>query len=75
MDKQEFLKNFAEQFDETDPSTIQLDTKYKELGEWSSMVALVLIAMVDEKYDKKLVGADIKAADTVSDLFNIIQAK
>ena len=75
MDQSEFLKNFAEQFDETDPGLIQLDTKFKDLAEWSSMVALVQIAMVDEKYNKKLVGADIKAANTVADLFNIIQAK
>ncbi len=75
MDKNEFLKAFADQFDETDPSEIALTTAFKDLGEWSSMVALMVIAMVDDNYSKKITGADLRNAVTVEDLFQVVQSK
>ena len=47
MELNEFIENFAEQFDDTDASEIKADTVFKELDEWSSLVALSVIAMVD----------------------------
>ncbi len=75
MDKNDFLNAFAEQFDDTDPSKITLATSFKGIEEWSSMVALMVIAMVDENYGKKINGADLKNSETVEDLFNVIQSK
>ena len=40
MELNEFIENFAEQFDDTDASEIKADTVFKELDEWSSLVAL-----------------------------------
>jgi len=75
MDLDDFVKNFAEQFNETDPSLITPETKFKELEEWSSLISLSLIAMADEKYNVKLKGDDIKKAVFVKDLFEIIKDK
>ncbi|HRO48271.1 phosphopantetheine-binding protein [Agriterribacter sp.] len=76
MEKNQFLQSFAEQFDETDPSVITFDTEFKELEEWSSMVALMIIAMVDENYNKKLTGADLRETRTIEQLFDrIVQNK
>lgn len=72
---EEFLKLFAEQFDETDPSEIKAETIFKELDEWSSLIALSVIAMADEEYDVTLKGNDIKNSVTVEDLFNTIKSK
>ena len=72
---EEFLKLFAEQFDETDPSEIKAETIFKELDEWSSLIALSVIAMADEEYDVALKGNDIKNSVTVEDLFNTIKSK
>ena len=46
MTATDFLEKFREQFDETDPETIELSTVYKDLDEWSSLVAFTVIAMV-----------------------------
>ena len=70
-----FLKNFAEQLDETAPEEVTLDTNFKDLDEWSSMTALSIIAMVDEVYGKKISGNEIKTAVTIQDLQNIVQSK
>lgn len=75
MDIKEFIQNFADQFDETDPSEIKADTVFKELEEWSSLIALSIIAMVDEEYDVTLKGDDIKNAVTIEDLFHIVEKK
>ena len=59
MELNEFIENFAEQFDDTDASEIKADTVFKELDEWSSLVALSVIAMVDEEYDITIKGESI----------------
>ncbi len=75
MEIKEFIENFANQFDDTDPSEIKADTVFKELDEWSSLLALSVIAMVDEEYNITIKGDDIRNSDTVEDLFNKVIAK
>ena len=75
MTTEKFLENFANLFDETDSSEITLSTEFRNLDEWSSLIALSVIAMADEEYDVKLKGDDIKYATTVEDLFNIVKSK
>jgi acyl carrier protein len=75
MQKDEFLVNFANQFDDTDPSEITLDTVFKDLDEWSSLLSLSLIAMCDEEYGVKVTGNDIKNSSTVGQLFDLVNNK
>ena len=75
MEIKEFIENFAEQFEDTDASEIKAETVFKELDEWSSLIALSVIAMVDEEYDITIKGDDIRNSSTVEDLFNAVKAK
>lgn len=75
MDIKEFIANFAEQFEDTDASEITATTEFKNLDEWSSLIALSVIAMADEEYDVTLKGDDIRGAVTVEDLFNIVKSR
>ncbi|MBR4918834.1 MAG: acyl carrier protein [Bacteroidales bacterium] len=75
MELQEFINNFAEQFDDIDASALNGSTIFKDLDEWNSLVALSVIAMIDEEYDITLKGNDIISATTVEDLYNIVQSK
>ena len=72
---EEFLENFAEQFEETDSALIKPETEFKNINEWSSMLALFVIAMADESYNVKLKGEDIRNATTVEDLYNVIKSR
>ena len=74
MDLKEFITNFAGQFDETDASEIKADTEFKALDEWSSMIALSVIAMIDAEYDIQIKGEDIRDSNTVEELFNKVNA-
>ena len=75
MEIKEFIANFADQFDDTDPSEITASTIFRDLEEWSSLTALSIIAMIYEEYDVSLKGDDIKNAETVEDLFNAVNSK
>lgn len=75
MELNEFIENFANQFDDTDASEIKAETVFKELDEWSSLIALSVIAMVDEEYDVTIKGDDIRNSNTVEDLFNAVRSK
>jgi acyl carrier protein len=75
MKLNEFIENFANQFDDTDLSEIKAGTVFKELDEWSSLIALSVIAMVDEEYDVTIKGDDIRNSKTVEDLFNAVKVK
>ena len=75
MEIKEFIENFAEQFEDTDTSMITAETKFRDLDEWSSILALSIIAMIDEEYDVTIKGDDMRAAETVEDLFNIVKSK
>ena len=69
------FKKFAEQFDETEESVFTPNVIFKELDEWSSLIALSVIAMVDEEYDVQLKGDDIITAQSIGDLFEIVSSK
>lgn len=75
MELDEFIENFADQFDDTDSSEITAITEYKNLDEWSSLIALSVIAMVDEEYDVTIKGDDIRNCKTIEELFNDVKAK
>lgn len=72
---EEFVELFTEQFDETDASEITATTVFHDLEEWSSLIGLSVIAMVDEEFDVALKGDDVKNAVTVEDLYKNVIAK
>lgn len=75
MEIKDFIQNFAEQFEDTDASVFTAETKYRELDEWSSLIALSILAMVDEEYDVQLKGEEMKKTQTIQELFDLVQSK
>ncbi len=75
MELNEFIKNFAEQFDDTDASEIIASTEFHELEEWSSLIGMSVIALAKTQYGKTITGKEIRQCETVEDLFNLISSK
>ena len=75
MNLEEFVARFAEEIDETPAEQFKADTVFKGLDEWSSLTALSIIAMVDEEFDKRITGADLRSVSTIEELYNLIQSK
>ena len=69
MELKDFIANFADQFDDTDASDINATTDFKNLDEWTSLIALSVIAMIDEEYDVAIKGDDIRNSRTIEDLY------
>ncbi len=74
MELKKIIENFAAQFDDTDASVFTAETVFKALDEWSSLLALSIIAMIDDEYGFIISGNDIKGADTIEDLFKLVLA-
>ena len=67
------MNNFFEIFDDLEIYLFKPDTHFKELEDWSSLVALSVIAMIDEEYDVSLKGDDLLKSDTIQELFERIK--
>ena len=74
MEIKEFIENFANHFDDTDVSVFSAETRFRELDEWSSLLALSVLAMVDEEYDVQLKADQMRKANTVQELFDIVKS-
>lgn len=72
MDINTFVKNVADQFEETDIEFIP-ETRFRELTEWSSLMALSVIAMIDDEYGVVIKGDDLRSVVTIQDLFQIVK--
>ena len=75
MEIKSFIENFAEQFENTDASVFTAETKYRDLDEWSSLIALSILAMVDEEYDVQLKGEEMRATNTIQELYDLVASK
>ncbi|MEI6753690.1 MAG: acyl carrier protein [Paludibacter sp.] len=75
MDANEFIKNFAAQFDDTDLSEFTIETRFRELDEWSSLNALAILNMIGKKYSVMLRPDEMKPTKTVQELFDLVNSK
>lgn len=75
MELNEFIENFASQFEDTDSAEITADCHFRDLDEYSSLIGMCIIALAKTQYGKNINGAEIRSCDTVEDLFNLIKNK
>ena len=75
MEIKEFIQHFAEQFDDTDISEFKPETMFHDLDEYSSLIALTIIGMVDDEYNVTIGAEEMSSAVTIEDLFNIVKSK
>lgn len=75
MTLNEFIEAFAAEFEETPAEVFTPETEFKSLDEWGSLIALSIIAMVDEGFEKTITGADLRGVSTLEELYNLILSK
>lgn len=75
MDIKLFIENFVEAIEIEDASGITEKTVFKELEEWYSLAALATISMVDDEYGVTITNKDLRAVDTLEELFNLVASK
>lgn len=75
MELQEFIDHIADQFENTDRSVFTAETKIMELDEWTSLIALSIISVIDEEYDVAIKGTDVKGISTIGELYEVVKSK
>jgi acyl carrier protein len=70
MTKQEFFVNLAQELELE--IEINESTNLKELDEWDSMTAMVLIGFVSSEFNVTLTSDDLKEINTINSLINKI---
>ncbi|WP_321424488.1 acyl carrier protein [uncultured Bacteroides sp.] len=75
MELNDFIAKFANCLENSEVSDLSSDTEFKLIDTWSSLSALLIIEMIDEEYEKRISGVDIRKADTIADLFNIVDSR
>lgn len=75
MEINEFIKNFANQFEDTELSEFSAETKFRELDEWESLTALAILNMISKKYGVVLPHKEMREANTIQELFDLVQSK
>lgn len=73
MNATDFIEKFAEALD-IEASELSVDTDFRTLDVWDSMVYLSVIAMLDEEYDIQIENAEFKTLKTIQDIINYIEA-
>lgn len=75
MTLNEFVEKFAQEFEDTPVEQFTPETNYRELEEWSSLIALSIISMIDDEMDVQITGANLRASQTIEELFNFVNSK
>jgi acyl carrier protein len=71
----EFIKLLEGEFEDIGENVLHENLNYREIPNFSSMHALIIIAMIDSNFDVLLTGSDLKSANTIRDLYDIVQNK
>ena len=74
MEIKNFIEKFEDVFEDTDISTLEPETQFRELDEWTSMIALSTMAMVCDEYDVELTADEMRHANTFQELFETVKS-
>lgn len=75
MELNDFIRNFADQFDDTDPSEIKAETAFRDLDEWSSLTGMAVMNMIERKCGKKITITEFRCLNTVEELHRFVESK
>ena len=75
MKIEDFIAKLEEEYEDLTPGTLNPGSVFREVFEWNSINALILIALVKTEYDVTINAEDIATSKTVADLFRIIQSR
>jgi len=73
MNIESFIEKLAAEFEEVEPDTLKPDTNFRDLDDWSSMYALIVIALIDTEYDVRIKGEDLSKIETVQELYDLVE--
>lgn len=75
MEIKDFINHFEDVLDSTDISSLNPETNFRELEEWSSLAALSTMAMISDEYDVSITADEMRSTTTFQQLFDLVSSK
>ncbi|MBN9295282.1 MAG: acyl carrier protein [Flavobacteriia bacterium] len=75
MDIDTFTRNLESEFEEVETGRLTPLTNYRDIPEFNSMYALIIIAFIDSEFDVLLTGEELRKTNTVKDLYELVRNK
>ena len=75
MTIEDFITRIEEEFDDLEPGALKPESNFREVFEWNTINALILIALVKTNYDVVINAEDITKSKSVNDLYKIVAAR
>ena len=75
MELNKFMAQIAEQYDDVDVAILTPETAFRKVEGWTSLVALMIITMIDEEYGVVITGDEMKTATSLQELYNLVASK
>jgi len=74
MDIKEFIQLLEVEFEDLEKGALTATTNFREIDEWSSMHALIIIALLDVEFGVTVGGEDLSKMETVQELYNFAES-
>ncbi len=69
---QTFISKIAKEIELPETKVVQPDEEFRQLPEWSSMNALIVLSFINLEYEKSFTAQDLSACKTMRDIYNVI---
>ena len=70
-----FIEKLEHELDMVEPGTLKPDVNYRSIPNWSSMYALIIVALCETEYGVAVTGEDLRKCNTVADLYNVVATR
>ena len=72
---EDFITKIEAEFDELEPGKLKPESNFRDMFDWNSINALVLIAMIKTEYDVTINADDLVKSKTVNDVFSLVKSR
>ncbi|HEU4719244.1 MAG TPA: phosphopantetheine-binding protein [Bacteroidia bacterium] len=70
-----FIGKLEAELEGLTPGSLTPETNYRQMPEWSSMHALILIALAETEYNISVTGDDLRSCETINDLYALLKSR
>jgi acyl carrier protein len=67
-----FLRNVEREFDSPIPGGLQPEMCFRDLADWTSLQALIVVAGFERDYGVTISAEDLSRAETLQDLYGVV---
>ena len=68
-----FIEKIAGELELKNPTTLAPDNEFRQMEEWNSMNALIILSFVNIEYRKNFTGQELNSCNTFRDIYETLQ--